>query len=34
VTLYLDTSSLVKLYVEEKGSPDARRWPDFGEAAI
>ena len=32
VTLYLDTSSLVKLYVEEKGSPDVRDM--VAEAAV
>lgn len=26
--LYLDSSSLVKLYVKEAGSPDVRRWVD------
>ena len=30
MTLYLDTSSLVKLYVEERGSDEVRR--DLGEA--
>lgn len=29
--LYLDSSSLVKLYVEESGSPDVHRWVDDAE---
>jgi predicted nucleic acid-binding protein len=31
ITLYLDTSSLVKLYIEEKGTDDVRQ--DLGEAS-